>query len=194
MPGRSRDADLDKRLLDSAWSLLKSDGYHGLTLTKAASRAGAHRSDVYRRWPGKPLLVIDVLNEHLPPVSEVDTGALGSDIRAVVEDFAASWSSLWIDGLVGLIADLQHDPAAELAFRRMAVRRGTPVVNIVTRAVDRGELSEVPDLSLLGDMIEGPLMHRRMIGRQPLTPAFLDAVAFTAYRLLTGNTGNTVAW
>ena len=45
-------------------------------------------------------------------------------------------------------------------------------------------LAEHADLSL-GDLIEGPLMHRRMVGRQPLTSEFLDAIAAIAYRVMT---------
>lgn len=188
MTGRPRDLDLDKRLLGAAWSLLQGEGYAALTLTKVAARAGAHRSDVYRRWSSKAQLVVDVLDEHLPPVTEVDTGSISADLRAVIADFAASWSSPWIDGLVGLTADLQHDPDAELAFRAMAERRGTPLRKAIVRARERGEIGEPPDLSLLGDLIEGPLMHRRMIGRGPLTSDYLDAVAIAAHQLLTANT------
>jgi hypothetical protein len=57
----------------------------------------------------------------------------------------------------------------------------------LTRAVERGELDQLPDFSLAGDLLEGPLMHRRMIGRQPLTPDYLDALASAAHRLLTGS-------
>ncbi|HVM55768.1 MAG TPA: TetR-like C-terminal domain-containing protein [Acidimicrobiales bacterium] len=128
----------------------------------------------------------DALAEHLPPVSEFDTGSLHSDIRAYLDDLAASWSSPWIDGLVGLLADLRHDIDAELAFRKMGERRGQPMRNAIERAIERGEINEVPDLSLIGDLLEGPLMHRRMIGRQPLTPDYLEAVALSAVRLLTG--------
>ena len=39
------------------------------------------------------------------------------------------------------------------------------------RAVRRGDIKAVPDLSLVGDLIEGPPMHRRMIGRAHLTAA-----------------------
>jgi hypothetical protein len=53
------------------------------------------------------------------------------------------------------------------------------------RAVARGELAEAPDLGLAGDLLEGPLMHRRMIGRQPLTADYLDLVAHTAHQVLT---------
>jgi AcrR family transcriptional regulator len=186
--GRPRDLELDKRLLGAAWSLLQRDGYATLTLTNVAAQAGAHRTDVYRRWSSKAQLVVDVLDEHLPPIADVDTGTIGADLRAIVADFAASWSSSWIDGLVGLTADLQHDPEAELAFRAMAERRGTPLRTAIMRARERGEIGEPPDLSLIGDLVEGPLMHRRMIGRAPLTSDYLEAVAFAAHRLLTGST------
>lgn len=185
MSGRPRDRDLEKRLLAAAWSLLKSGGYDALTLTQVAAKAKAHRSDVYRRWSTKAQLVVDALAVHLPPVLEVDTGSLRSDIRAVLDEFAASWSSPWIDGLVGLTADLQRDPDAELAFRRMAERRGEPLRRAISRATQRGEIGQVGDLSLAGDLLEGPLMHRRMVGRQPLTSDYLDEVALSVSRLLT---------
>ncbi|MFC4942852.1 TetR/AcrR family transcriptional regulator [Pseudonocardia sp. GCM10023141] len=186
MAGRPRDPDLELRLLDAAWSLLTSGGYDALKLSQVASQADAHRTDVYRRWSSKAQLVVDALAEHLPPVAAVDTGTLRSDLRAIVEDFAASWSSEWIDGLMGLLADLQRDPDAELAFRRMAERRGEPLRTAIVRATERGEIGDVPDLALVGDLVEGPLMHHRMLGRQPLTPEFLDAVTVVAWRFLTG--------
>ena len=185
MPGRPRDPDLEQRLLAAAWSLLTSQGYHALTMTKVAGKAQAHRTDVYRRWSTKAQLVTDVLAEHLPPVNDFDTGTLRGDVRAYVGALAVSWSSDWIDGLVGLLADLRNDLDAELAFRQLAERRGAPMRAAFARAVERGEIAELPDLSVAGDLFEGPLMHRRMIGRQPLTPEYLDAVAAVAVRILT---------
>lgn len=49
-----------------------------------------------------------------------------------------------------------------------------------------GEIGEVPDLPLVGDLLEGSLMHRWMFGRRPLTPDDLEVVALSAHRLLTG--------
>ena len=88
MPGRPRDPELERRLLAAAWDLLTEDSYAALTLAQVAVRAGAHRSDVYRRWPTKTRLVADTLAAHLPPVSEADTGSLLSDIRVYVDDLA----------------------------------------------------------------------------------------------------------
>jgi AcrR family transcriptional regulator len=185
LSGRPRDPELEKRLLGAAWALLTSDGYDALTLTKVAARAGAHRTDVYRRWSSKVGLVVDVLAEHLPPVHPGDTGSLRTDIRAFIDDLAASWSSPWIDGLVGAIADLRHDADAELAFRVLGERRGQVLRDGLARAVERGEIAQLPDFGVVGDLTEGPLMHRRMIGRQPLTEDFLESVAAVAHHVLT---------
>lgn len=184
MPGRPRDPELEQRLLSATWSLLTRDGYDALTLTKVAAQAQAHRTDLYRRWSSKPLLVADTLAAHLPPVPAFDTGSLLGDLEAYVGALAESWSAPWVDGLLGLVADLRNDPEAELAFRAMAEGRGRHARDAVQRAVDRGELTGALDLSLLGDLLEGPLMHRRVIGRQPLTADYLALVARTAHQVL----------
>lgn len=186
MSGRPRDPELEKRLLSAAWSLLTTNGYDSLTLTKVASEAGAHRTDVYRRWATKAQLVTDVLAVHLPPVPAKDTGTLRSDIRAYVGGLADSWGAPWIDGLVGLLGDLRHDPDAELAFRVLAQGRGEPMRMALERALERGEITDMPDLHLAGGLLEGPLMHRRMIALLPLDNPYLDALADAAYQVLTG--------
>ncbi|MGV9361231.1 hypothetical protein [Amycolatopsis sp. NPDC003731] len=52
--------------------------------------------------------------------------------------------------------------------------------------MERGELGGPPELSLVADLVEGPLMHRRMLGRQPRTPEYLDTLAAVAHGVLTG--------
>jgi AcrR family transcriptional regulator len=184
MPGRPRDRDLERRLLAAAWGILTEDSYAALTLTQVAVRAGAHRSDVYRRWPTKIRLVADTLAAHLPPVSDVDTGSLLSDIRVYVDDLARSWSAPWMDSLVGWLADLSEDTDAEAAFRTMSLNRGRSLRSSLDRAVERGEIAELPDPQLVSGLIEGPLMHCRIIGRRPPSADFLDAVASSAYRII----------
>lgn len=187
MSGRPRDLALEQRLLGAAWSLLVEGGYEALTLSQVAVQAGAHRSDVYRRWSTKAQLVSDTLTAHLPAVSAFDTGALQSDLQAYVDDLAEAWSSPWIDGLVGWLADLRDDAAAQTAFGSMAQQRGQNMRNAIDRAVQRGEIQEVSafELHLLAELLEGPLMHRRLLSRLPLTTDYLTAVAASAYSWLT---------
>ncbi|MBB4689049.1 TetR-like C-terminal domain-containing protein [Amycolatopsis jiangsuensis] len=186
MAGRPRDPDLEKRLLAAAWARLADEGYDSLSLARVAADAGAHRTDVYRRWPAKARLVTAALAEHLPPIPDVDTGSLYSDLRACLDGLAAAWSAPWIDGLIGLLADLRHDSVAAEAFHEMAQRRGRPMWTAITRAVERGEIAGTPERPLAADLLEGPLMHRQMLTRQPITSEDLDLIAQSVHRLLTG--------
>ncbi|RDI17079.1 TetR/AcrR family transcriptional regulator [Lentzea flaviverrucosa] len=188
MAGRPRDPDLEQRLLATAWSLLTSHGYDALTLTQVAAQSGAHRTDVYRRWRSKVRLVADVLDAYLPPVPDPDTGTLHGDLRAFAQDLAGAWDEPWNDGLVGFLADLRGDAEAGRTFRALAVRRSQPLVDAIARAVRRGEITEVPELPFVGNLLEGPVMHRRMFGGAPMTPEELDVVTWSVHRLLTGTT------
>lgn len=185
MTGRPRDPELERRLLAATWSVLTSQGYDSLTVSQVAAGAGAHRSDIYRRWPTKAQLVTAALAEHLAPIGAVDTGALLSDLRAFLDDLAATWFAPWIDGLVALLADLHRDPDAESAFREMARDRARPVVDALARAAERGEITGVPDAQLVGHLLEGPLMHRSLFLHRPARPEDLDAIARSVHRLLT---------
>ncbi|MGO1056084.1 TetR/AcrR family transcriptional regulator [Crossiella sp. CA198] len=186
MAGRPRDLDLEHRLLTAAWALLTSKGYDALTMTKVATQAEAHRSDVYRRWANKAELATDALAAHLPPVREFNAGSLHGDLRAYVDDLAAAWSAPWIDGLVGLLGELRD--GAETRFLTMASGRILPLRNALDRAVQRGEIEVAPNVDLVADVIEGSLMHRRLIGRASFTPDYLDTITRTAHCLLTATT------
>lgn len=184
MSGRPRDPELEKRLLAATWRLLVEQGYAELTLSRVATEAEAHRTDVYRRWSSKSELVSDTLAEHLPSFMARDTGSLSSDLAAFIDEVALIWSSAWIDGLIGWLADIRHDPGAE-ASRTMLENRRRPVLAMLDRAVRRGEIDEVVDPAVLGDLLEGPLMHRRLYRGLDLTPEFLDTVTQSVYRYLT---------
>jgi len=178
-----RDAELEGRLLSAAWDIVTTSGYASLSFAKVAARAGAHRSDIYRRWTTKAQLVAAAMAEHLPPVPEFDTGSLRGDLRAYLGALWQSWSSEWIDASLGLLADL--DPDAERAFRTVSLQRAQPLRDAIVRAVRRGELVDMPEPAMLGDLLEGPLMHRRLIGRQIMTLDELDTLADIVHGLMT---------
>ncbi|GAA2827134.1 TetR/AcrR family transcriptional regulator [Crossiella cryophila] len=171
-------------MLSAAWALLISKGYDALTMSQVATQAEAHRTDVYRRWAGKAELATDALAANLPPVREFNAGSLRADLRAYVDDLAAVWSSPWIDGLVGLLGELRD--GAEATFLSMASVRIQPLQHALARAVERGEIEGEPDADLVADVIEGSLMHRRLIGRASFSPEYLDTLTRTAHYLLTG--------
>lgn len=188
--GRVRDAELEQRLLAAAWDVVTNSGYDALSFARVATRADAHRSDIYRRWTTKAQLVTAAMDAHLPPVEPFDTGSLRGDIRAYLAALWESWSSEWLEVAIGVLADLDAD--AERTFRTLTLRRGQPLRDAIVRAVRRGELADMPDLAMLGDLLEGPLMHRRLVGRQVMTLDELDVLADIVHGLMTARTASAV--
>lgn len=180
--GRVRDADLEQRLLSATWDELIVSGYDNLSFSQVAVRAGAHRTDIYRRWKTKAQLVTAAMAVHLPPMAGADTGSLLGDIRAHLDALWQTWSADWVDAMIGVLADL--DEKAERMILAMSIERGQPLKDGIVRAVRRGELVEMPDLAMIGDLLEGPLMHRRLIARQVMTVDDLDALADLVHGLM----------
>lgn len=181
---RPKDVDLDRRLVSAAWTLLTDEGYDAVTFARVAARAGAHRSDVYRRWSSRVRLVIDAVAEHAPLDATIDTGSLRSDLRHFLAGLASAWAMPWMDGFVAMLADLRSDPAAEEAYRSVVRRRSQPLIDLLVRARERGEIDELPRPGVLGGLLEGPLMHRRMFFREEFSDDELDRMVDTACREL----------
>lgn len=180
--GRVRDTELEQRLLLATWDEVIASGYNALSFSQVATRAGAHRTDIYRRWKTKAQLVTAAMEAHLPPVDAFDSGSLRGDIRAHLDALWQTWSSEWVDAMIGVLADLDED--AERTILALSLERGQPLRDGIVRSVRRGELMEMPDLAMIGDLLEGPLMHRRLIARQVMTLDDLDALADLVHGLM----------
>lgn len=80
--GRSRDADIDARILAAAGRHLARDGYQGMSLAAVAQEAGTTRQALYRRWAGKAELaaaVVAAIEDGEPSGSAAENGSDGVD-------------------------------------------------------------------------------------------------------------------
>ena len=185
-PGRPRDAAIDSAILLATWEELNRVGYASLTMTAVAEQAGIQKPALYRRWSSKPLLVIDALAQHLPPLSSVDHGSLRADLKHVLAQLAEAWSTpaaRWT--LSPLLADVGADETLLLALReRLLHPRAGALRGALDLAASRGELREDAPLGVVADLLEGPLMHRALFGSGVLDDELLDSVTTTCLALL----------
>ena len=81
-------------MLTATADLLAEVGYEALTYEAVATRAGVHKTTVYRRWPSKPDLVADASRERSEQLVAVpDTGTLEGDLRALARAVVANITS-----------------------------------------------------------------------------------------------------
>lgn len=84
--GRTQDIGRDGLLIEAALQLLGEKGYHALTMTDVAARAGVSKATLYRRWSIKADLVADAVAtlDLLKPPCYPGT-SLRDDLLAFVE-------------------------------------------------------------------------------------------------------------
>jgi AcrR family transcriptional regulator len=170
-PG-GRSARVRRSILDATVDALVEHGYTGLSVEEVATRAGVHKTTIYRRWPNLGTLVVDALldrQRELVPIP--DTGELRGDLLALLDAVAASVTSP--EGRALLRAAQESGPPEIEAMvhgfwnARFALAR-----QIFRRAADRGEIPADLDRNLMIEMAVAPLFFRALVTREPLGRAF----------------------
>jgi AcrR family transcriptional regulator len=171
-PGRPRDPDYDKTILDAALEILFDKGYAGLTIDGVAARTGVGRPTIYRRWSSKPALVIAALTQSVGLSPTPDTGALRDDLLAFQRQQAGMMNRPESRPITaGLVADMvAHPELAETYFADYIRPRQMSVWQALHRGVDRGELRPDADFTLIYDLLLGPLFMRSVVRGEPLSP------------------------
>ena len=64
-PGRPRDEEVRKRILDSSAQLLEQRCFDEITVDAIAEQSGAGKATVYRWWPNKAAVLIEAFRDVL---------------------------------------------------------------------------------------------------------------------------------
>jgi AcrR family transcriptional regulator len=171
-PGRPRDPGYDKVILDATLEILNDKGYAGLTVDGVAAKTGVGRPTIYRRWRSKPVLVIAALTQSPNLSLTPDTGTLRGDLMAFQRDQVMLMDRPASRRITaGLVADLVSDPElAETYLGDYVGLRQTSVREALQRGIERGELRADVDLSLIYDLLIGPLFMRSVVRGESLGP------------------------
>jgi AcrR family transcriptional regulator len=143
-----RGAALAEALLDAAWDVLVQHGYAGFTYEAVAARAGTSRPVLYRRWPQRDDLLLATLTRFWSsqPIEVPDTGRLREDALGLLRAAGAGRAQL-MTVLSVQLADYFRDTGTNLGELRDVLRppdATPPFETLVTRAVERGEIPDVP--------------------------------------------------
>ncbi|TWE22471.1 TetR/AcrR family transcriptional regulator [Prauserella muralis] len=145
-PTRRRGAALENAIIDAAWEVLIEQGYNGLTFEAVAARAGTSKPVLYRRWPRREDLLLATIARHWRPLDIPDTGSLRQDaltfLRAVNAERARTLILLRIQ-----LADYFRETGTTFSDLRRRLRSADqtpPLATLVARAIERGELADVP--------------------------------------------------
>lgn len=170
--GRPRDPEADRRILDAARQLLATDGYEALGVDRVAEHAGVAKTTLYRRWPSKAHLVIELVADLQSQVRLEETGDLRADLVALVGSITVGLHAVGPALVADLAAAVARDPSVAVGIRDLFKARRGAAATVLWAARDRGDLPRTVDANVLIDQLIGPLYYRLLITGDPLTPEY----------------------
>ena len=166
-------------VLDATSALLTEVGYDELSVEEVASRAGVHKTTVYRRWPTKPELIADAAQVQAAEAVPIpDTGTLLGDLQTLAREVVANIGS---DGGARRARTLVAAAACsdELADVTALVLGSSPRRIGRHHRACRGPRRTPATINptLIIEAVVGPIWLRLLLTGEPLDEEFADAIA-----------------
>jgi AcrR family transcriptional regulator len=164
--GARRNPASQEAILDAAADLLRENGIAGFSIEAVARRARAGKPTIYRWWPNRTVLMLDVYKRFKTARSFPDTGSLRGDLIGFLDNQLIGF---WRGSLCGLvyravIAEAQNDVGAAEALQAYQTERKGVAVQVVEKAKARGEVPPQTNAILIIDMIVSYAWHQLLLG------------------------------
>lgn len=157
--------------------LLQQHGYDRLTVEAVATEAKSSKATIYRRWPSKTELVLAAFIEGtrvqlVPPRTgslRTDLLTIGTSVCTQVREHGSTMSAI--------MSEIAHSPELSAALQsQFVLQRKKLMRDVLTEAVERGEIEARAIHDELWDVMPGYLVFRSLIPGRPPTEATVRAL------------------
>ena len=181
-PGRPRSDRVHEAILDATLELLRETGFSGLAIESVATRAGVGKATIYRRWTSKVPLVIEAM-QRIPQIPAPDTGSIAEDLTELLRSSSDVLRSTPLAHVLpSLVGERTRDAELSEALDGFVAERRRPLLRMLERAVERGELPPDADLELGVDLILGPFVVRLFFTAGPVDPDLVQPIVDAVIR------------
>jgi AcrR family transcriptional regulator len=174
-----RKTGTGERALATAAEILRREGYSRLTMERVAGKSGVAKTTIYRRWPTKAALCMELYLEVAGrELHDPDTGDVAGDLRHIC-NMVVRLQTRTVAGpaFIGLVAEALSNPKSSASFlAEFAERRRELTRRVLKRAIHRGEIRADTDVDLVIDALGGATTFRLLQRHAPLSRRFADAL------------------
>lgn len=160
------------RALFEEWAIT---GYTGISLERVATRAGAGKAAIYRRWPSKKAFASDAIEAAGVALTDLpDHGSLAADLTALLRMLRRTIRHRLVRRILpDLHAEQARSSELDSALDRLANFRRRQGDLLLDRAVGRRELPRSLDRELALDLIPSSLYWRMIVLNRRATNEYI---------------------
>lgn len=174
--GRPRSEKLHRAILKATLEILAETGVPELSIEAVAARARVGKHTIYRRWPSKLPLVVDAMST-LPEMKIPATGSLRGDLLQIAHYLERALRPAPIGGvLLHVVTAVAHDPELDNAIGTYLTARQAPLIEVMQRGIERGEIPVGTDPAACADLFAGAIVNRLFFSRRPFDQRFVEFI------------------
>jgi AcrR family transcriptional regulator len=179
--GRPRDARLDDAIMRSALEVFLERGYARTSLSEVARRAGVGTPAIYRRWPTKAALAIDVTVREQMEEPIPDTGSIRDDLVEFLRLRIRIYGTrLFQQVMAPVLLEAAAEPRLKETIGDRFVDYRKPLLARLRHAIDSGELRADTEPARLLDLLMGtvsmPLLFAQPLPVESESESIVDQV------------------
>ena len=165
-------------MLSAAQKLLSDHGAEAVTHLKVAQQAGVARATVYRHWPDRAAILVDLLraSADLAPVPADPDLPLIDRVSATLATFARALNGDGGRTLAAMIGLAEWDEDVFAALERMTQFGPTLMRTIISDGIADETLVTETDPGLVADMLIGPLYFRRLLYHDNIDNGYVETL------------------
>jgi AcrR family transcriptional regulator len=164
--GRPRSEAVERAITEGVMKLVEEGvPLAELSIERIARTAGVGKATIYRRWPGKEELFVDVVRCAEPAYAELPGTSVRDDLVAMLEQLRLRGVMTRSSALLhNVFAQMKSTPKVWAAYQATVVEpRRRKAVEILRRGQENGELRPDLDPELLNDLFVGPMLLRSVM-------------------------------
>jgi AcrR family transcriptional regulator len=164
--GRPRSEAVERSIIEGVMQLLEEGvPLADISIERVARTAGVGKATIYRRWPGKEELFVDVMRVVEPVDPELPGTSLRDDLVVLLEALRrrglAKQSSAFLHNVH---AQMKSSPKLWDAYHATVVEpRRLLGVELLRRGQRTGEVRADIDVTLMNDLFVGPMLLRAVL-------------------------------
>ena len=163
--------------LETARAILVDEGWDALTHLRVAERSGLHRATIYRHWATPLALLRDVLTQEAALAQVSVTSDLGTDLTAALTLIRRELEDREFGRILTALID-RAEWNTEIRHIKVSLAREAlaTIEGLLDSAVLGGDLSPALQPSAAVAQLIGPLLFRRLLSDEAITPQFIETI------------------
>ena len=163
-------------VLATAVDIVVERGPAALTIEAVVARSGVARSTIYRHWPTRDDLLVDVFrfgapSPHIPDASLPFVDAMRAFLHDLVDQLS---DPKWARILPALLALKAYEPTLAAIDDHLESEQAAVSGDLLARGVSEGVLDPAIDHRRAIAQLVGPLVFALITGEPALTPELAD--------------------